>query len=136
MSLSEELTKVSHVFNSLWSKGGRATKTQKKSVEELTEEIEAERKKTQDLEAKYVKELQDEKDKYEERIRELESELAAIDQESQEVINEFKHFLRAASLLGVGALVIGLCMRSAYQFRQSLIRAKFRECAEEQTIGQ
>lgn len=108
----------------------------KKSVEELTEEIEAERKKTQDLEAKYVKELQDEKDKYEERIRELESELAAIDQESQEVINEFKHFLRAASLLGVGALVIGLCMRSAYQFRQSLVRAKFRECAEEQTIGQ
>ena len=121
MSLREEVTKVSHVF--LFGQKEEELQNAKKSVEELTEEIKAERKNTQDLEAKYVKELQDAKDKYEKRIRELESELAAIDQELH-----FKHFLRAAGLLGVGALVIGLCMRSTYQFRQSLVRAKFREC--------
>ena len=99
----------------------------KKSVERLTIEIEAEKRNTQHLEARYVKEIQDAKDKYEEQIRKLESELAAKGQVSEEVINEFKHFFRAACLLGVGVLVIGLCMRSAYQFRQSRVRAKYRE---------
>lgn len=70
MSLREEVTKVSHVF--LFGKKEEELQNAKKTVEELTTEIEAERKKTQDLEAEHVKELQDEKDKYEKRIRELE----------------------------------------------------------------
>ena len=123
ISVKEDLIKCARSF--LWGDKEKQLQEAHQSVEELTLQLAAEEKRVKDTEAKSttrINQLQGEN-------AELKSQLSKVqtDQLLNAVGKEMANFLRAASVVGVGAFVFCRCLGGASRFWHSRVRAKYRQ---------